>query len=1202
MGKTTLIQASFLAVATSFAALLATNASAAEVARFVEYIESNGSGSTPGEYILLDYTPTANSVVEADVAILDATKSHNIFCSRSSMTTRLFTCFYVGKEGFRWDYNSTQAKTGMIIANGDRHTIRCANTGFYFDGDLVEPLTPESFTPGNRMTLFASYNNQTAPTTPTPNGNFAKMKLYSFKAWDDDGATLKVDLSPCVDTDGTAALYDGVTGRLYYNLKSGTAFTASPTTVPPPPSFVKLDVAQTNDVWYATVALENVSGAVDLLVVSPQGATNVVALSNGVATAPATFTAAIPGLAADTFYSVFASLASGAATNFTGVANIFNGPVSVEATANATPTTPGVFTVSRPAAAGATNMPLTVAFALSGTAVAGTHYHPIPETVTIPAGAASAMVEVATLAQVTAATSLTLSLSCDNHFPGNPASATMAVDSAFFTGDWFVAKDGDDANSGASRAEAKATIPAAYACLTNIPAARVGNRLVICDGEWTSDDFGSTLVLSNGWTVVGEHGRGATTLRPVAKSFVFFKFGSEDSGVRGVTFNFNSVEYKVEAFAMTVGFIEDCDFVNAYNTSYNSKTAVVSMRGSGRKELRNCVFRHCSLVCNSAVVYAWDENTKNFLLDGCQFINCTSGTANNYGGAAIVHGYRAVGMIRNCLFFRNVVYGASYAFAQGGIVSCNTANSNFTVENCTFAENRIGRNGDAGVVGNRSSAGTITIRNCLAWGNSNTNGPVGIVTRVGTVANCAADVETATGTGNVLLTADNTTFREARDGRYIPLSGPALDGAQTLPWMEGATDVLGRSRVVGSAPDIGCFENPGTEPRTYYVAKDGDDANSGLTRAEAKATIPAGYALLSDYDETLVIGDGEWEVGFDPTFVVSNGWTITSENGAAATTLKFNSSLRTINNSTDLDVAHALFATTTFASTVSGFTIDLNNVDMHYARGVVLKLNSSGVLDGCRVLNFRNTWEHGAIVWINDRKCHVDIANCTFENMYCTYWAAFLRVENGTADIENCRFVDCHAVAKSGTKYFNYGVVYFLNSASLLRNCLFENCSAYGKSGSYNASVVSIRNNSGATVENCSFVDCSVANSDGGALGGTQLASTGSTAVNCLAYGNLNGEGAQANLMPGLTYSYCASDIALEGEGNVILTDGNLRFVDAANGNYRVKRGPSINAGLNLDWMVGATDLAGNPRILDHIVDIGCYESDKPKPTRFLVK
>ncbi len=773
--------------------------------------------------------------------------------------------------------------------------------------------------------------------------------------------------------------------------------------------------------------------------------------------------------------------------------------------------------------------------------------------------------------------------------------------------DWFVAKDGDDANSGASRAEAKATIPAAYACLADNPAATIGDRLVICDGEWSSTDFGSTLVLSNGWSVVGEHGRGATTLKALSAGFRFFNLASADSAIRGLTLDFNraSVTYQTSAVENPYGTIADCELRDYYST-WIGNGAVAMIRVSqtaSTANITNCVFRRCANKYNGPSAIRVSTNAKADII-GCEFVDCVAGDSGNNAGGTIF-AYCGKALVRNCLFFRSVVYGgksSSYS-SYAGVVCCNAYGSNMTVENCTFADCRIVRRTDVGVVqvGNKDSK--LTVRNCLAYGNVNDAGPVGFVTNFVPTAysNCASEFELA-GTDNVVINADNTTFREARDGRYIPLSGPALDSAQTLPWMAGATDVLGRSRVVGSAPDIGCFENPGTEPRTYYVAKDGNDANSGLTRAEAKATIPAGYALLSDYDETLVIGDGEWEVGFDPTFVVSNGWTITSENGAAATTLKFNSSLRTINNSTDLDVAHALFATTTFASTVSGFTIDLNNVDMHYARGVVLKLNSSGVLDGCRVLNFRNTWELGAIVWINDRKCHVDIANCTFENMYCTYWAAFLRVENGTANIENCRFVDCHAVAKSGTKYFNYGVVYFLNSASLLRNCLFENCSAYGKSGSYNASVVSIRNNSGATVENCSFADCSVADSNGGALGGLQLSSTGSTAVNCLAYGNLNGEGAQANLMPGLTYSHCASDIALEGEGNVVLTDSNFRFVNAANGDYRVKRGPSINAGLNLDWMVGATDLAGNPRILDHIVDIGCYESDKPQPTRFIVQ
>ena len=1182
---------------------------AADVAKFVEYIESDGIDSTAGEYILLDYTPTSNSVVEAEVAIRNLSANHNIFCPRETGTSRTFTCFYIKNDGFRWDYNTTQNKSAKKQAAADeRHTIRCSRDGFEFDGAMAKTTTPADFVPGNRMTLFASYINQTAPTTPSPANNFAKMRLYSFKAWDDGGATLMVDLRPVVDTDGEAALLDLVTGTLYYNLKANTHFVASETEVTTPPEYepLRVSVGATNGVWYATTELRKGAGDVELLVISTAGATNVVAMSNGAATAPATFTTAIPGLAANTIYSIAARATDGDNVTVAEGGRLFNGPVTVAATADVTmPNSPGIFTVSRPVADGATNAPLQVAYTLSGTAVANTHYAALPGTVTIPAGEASANIDVVTLKNVAATTSLTLTLSGGNCLPGNPSSATMAITTVASAVDWYVAKDGDDANSGLTRAEAKATIGAAYACLTNFPAMTVGDRLILCDGEWTSDDFGSTLVLSNGWWVIGEHGRGATSLRPVAQSFVFFSLKSEDAGVRGITFNFNSVEYKVAAFSMTVGTVEDCDFYKMKNTSYDTQPAVVAFTDTGRKTLRNCVFRYCTMVCNSAIVYAKTIGTSNFLLDGCQFIDCTSGTANSYGGAAIVHGYGAAGTIRNCLFLRNIVYGASSAYAAGGIVSCNSYKSNFTVENCTFAENRIYRNGVAGVVGNRSTSslpGTISIRNCLLWDNSNTNGPVGIVTLVGTVANCAADVETETGTDNVLLTADNTTFREPRDGRYIPLTGPALDGAQTLSWMAESTDVLGRGRIVGAAPDIGCFENPGTEPRTYYVANDGNDANSGLTRAEAKATIPAGYALLSDYDETLVIGDGEWEVGLDPTFVLSNGWTVCSENGAEATTLKFNSALRAVENSTDLDVAHPLFATTSPASTVSGFTIDLNNVNMRYVKGAVLKLNSSGVLDGCRLMNFNTAWSNGTIAWITDKNCHLDITNCTFEKMHGTYWTAFLWFENGTASIENCRFIDCHAVAKSGTKYFNYGVVYLNGSASLLRNCLFLRCSAIGNSGSYHSSVVAIRQTSKATLENCSFISCSIGSGNGGALGGLQLSDTQSTAVNCFAYGTTNVNSQQVNLMPGLSYSHCASDIELAGEGNVVLTDTNFSYRNKRTGDYTVKRGPTIDAGTNLTWMADAFDLMGRPRITGNNVDIGCFELDTNRALRFIVR
>jgi hypothetical protein len=49
--------------------------------------------------------------------------------------------------------------------------------------------------------------------------------------------------------------------------------------------------------------------------------------------------------------------------------------------------------------------------------------------------------------------------------------------------------------------------------------------------------------------------------------------------------------------------------------------------------------------------------------------------------------------------------------------------------------------------------------------------------------------------------------------------------------------------------------------------------------------------------------------------------------------------------------------------------------------------------------------------------------------------------------------------------------------------------------------------------------------------------------------------------------------------------------VDFAGGNYRLLiTSPCINAGINQDWMVAATDLDGNPRISWGTVDMGAYE------------
>ena len=64
------------------AALLCASASAATVAKFIEYVQTDGNGSNNGEYVLLDYKPTANSIVEADIYLSNVTQTHGIFCAR----------------------------------------------------------------------------------------------------------------------------------------------------------------------------------------------------------------------------------------------------------------------------------------------------------------------------------------------------------------------------------------------------------------------------------------------------------------------------------------------------------------------------------------------------------------------------------------------------------------------------------------------------------------------------------------------------------------------------------------------------------------------------------------------------------------------------------------------------------------------------------------------------------------------------------------------------------------------------------------------------------------------------------------------------------------------------------------------------------------------------------------------------------------
>jgi hypothetical protein len=146
-----------------------------------------------------------------------------------------------------------------------------------------------------------------------------------------------------------------------------------------------------------------------------------------------------------------------------------------------------------------------------------------------------------------------------------------------------------------------------------------------------------------------------------------------------------------------------------------------------------------------------------------------------------------------------------------------------------------------------------------------------------------------------------------------------------------------------------------------------------------------------------------------------------------------------------------------------------------------------------------------------------------------------------------------------------------------------NNCLLYGNSARYGGGV------DGCTLNHCTVVG----NSAGEWGGGTDLSSM----TNCIVYGNTapaysnynrNGGG-------GDSFSYCCmTPLATNGVGNIAYAP---LFVNQFDGNLHLQaNSPCINSGKNA-YVVGSTDLDGNPRIVGGTVDIGAYEFQTPAST-----
>ena len=198
------------------AVVFAGSLQAAQLARFVDYIESNGSQWLDTEYLVSPQTK-----IEADFRLMARGSQYRVFSAEAG---DFFYSVYQGASG-NWAY-AFQDSTGNWVDSGvatdtKRHTILFDGTNrvFRIDGGEAVDVAIETGAATKRATVSLCIGVQNKGTSVSNN---SKHRIYGFRIY--EAGELKRDYRPCVDVNGHAGLYDTLTGDVINNGGTGADY------------------------------------------------------------------------------------------------------------------------------------------------------------------------------------------------------------------------------------------------------------------------------------------------------------------------------------------------------------------------------------------------------------------------------------------------------------------------------------------------------------------------------------------------------------------------------------------------------------------------------------------------------------------------------------------------------------------------------------------------------------------------------------------------------------------------------------------------------------------------------------------------------------------------------------------------------------------------------------------------------------------
>lgn len=614
-------------------------------------------------------------------------------------------------------------------------------------------------------------------------------------------------------------------------------------------------------------------------------------------------------------------------------------------------------------------------------------------------------------------------------------------------------------------------------------------------------------------------------------------------------------------------------FENGHTALNGGAIYVMNTDDALNGKLTNCVFRNCS---------ADETGGATFHLSAfdCLYENNTAPKAGAAYGGCGNSGY-PTNVFNNCVFRNNTA-----TTSGGGALFCKEFQS---IQGCLFSNN-VSQVTGAGALYIEKPDSTSQIENCVFLDNVATDhgGAIHASAFLGRVVGCVFSNNVGSAGGALsalggLGLVSNNVFALNR----------ALAGSGGAAYVKTRTDTLVDCSFVGNTAQYSGGAYVASSSGIGEIARCSFKTNSAAVSVGG-LSIGIAQDRISD-----CVFEGNQSKGDSGALFV----------GGKLTTL---TNCTFVGNSTT--ASRAALSITAYDSIV-GCTFKDNVAGTDYAGVAVGSFANAGTIENCVFDNNTNKFANiGSQVHYARQ-----VTGCTFKGFGDMF----------ALNYDRCIFDGC------AFDYDNYGggmiVFNTTTGAGHVRNCLFTNCTAH----------VYIKNDTGKTVEisNCTFVDndaIRVRNvgstdkdnmSDGYLIyafrGGQDPVNAGNALpstnriVNCIFWNNRqNGVRNDVSL-------YRTRTSVVNPAGNIIQNSmcgqvlSNADFfntavkVDLVSGNpkflsgdvrypespfYMISRGsPARNTGLLLDWMTaGAVDLAGNPRIVDGLPDMGCYECDLP--------